>query len=247
LRDKTQSILTQIMSHLDYSSMVKQRSIDPTDTIDDGSDPNTAFLDALRSRAMDDLQSAALEYGIVLKDLAVIDRQFKGEIASTMDKLTTRALQAQVEAANVDRENSNRVKKEQGSLQVAQVQASARKTQADAEAYAIVANAKAVAEALQIDAAARAEATRLAARAEADAIRLKAAADQDVQDAFAREMEMRRNEVERIAAFGNKTVFVGSGAGAGGDAMAMGFAAGMGSGMRGDWDGQQQRPVVPAK
>lgn len=30
---------------------------------------------------------------------AVIDRQFKGEIASTMDKLTTRALQAQVEAA----------------------------------------------------------------------------------------------------------------------------------------------------
>lgn len=30
---------------------------------------------------------------------AVIDRRFKGEIASTMDKLTTRALQAQVEAA----------------------------------------------------------------------------------------------------------------------------------------------------
>jgi hypothetical protein len=29
----------------------------------------------------------------------VIDRQFKGEIANTMDKLTTRALQAQVEAA----------------------------------------------------------------------------------------------------------------------------------------------------
>lgn len=31
--------------------------------------------------------------------LAVIDRQFKGDIAHTMDKLTTRALQAQVEAA----------------------------------------------------------------------------------------------------------------------------------------------------
>lgn len=30
---------------------------------------------------------------------AVIDRQFKGDIAHTMDKLTTRALQAQVEAA----------------------------------------------------------------------------------------------------------------------------------------------------
>ena len=35
----------------------------------------------------------------MLQSTAVIDRQFKGEIASTMDKLTTRALQAQVEAA----------------------------------------------------------------------------------------------------------------------------------------------------
>jgi hypothetical protein len=59
--------------------------------------------------------------------VAVIDRQFKGDIAATMDKLTTRALQAQVEAANVDRENSNKVKQEQGALQVAQVKAQARK------------------------------------------------------------------------------------------------------------------------
>jgi hypothetical protein len=98
LRDKTQSILTQIVAHLDYSSMVKQRSLGP-DNMDDVNDPSSAFLDALRTRAMDDMHDAALEYGILLKDLAVIDRQFKGEIASTMDKLTTRALQAQVEAA----------------------------------------------------------------------------------------------------------------------------------------------------
>ena len=95
--------------------MVKQRSLGP-DNFDDGTDPSSAFLDALRTRAMDEMHEAALEYGIVLKDLgafhsfiavgllvrlskAVIDRQFKGEIASTMDKLTTRALQAQVEAA----------------------------------------------------------------------------------------------------------------------------------------------------
>lgn len=95
--------------------MVKQRSLGP-DNFNDGTDPSSAFLDALRTRAMDEMHEAALEYGIVLKDLglfsgliaikslmessiAVIDRQFKGEIASTMDKLTTRALQAQVEAA----------------------------------------------------------------------------------------------------------------------------------------------------
>jgi hypothetical protein len=52
------------------------------DFVDDGTDPSTAFLDALRSKAMDEMHEAALEYGIVLKDLAVIDRQFKG-----MDRL----------------------------------------------------------------------------------------------------------------------------------------------------------------
>lgn len=107
LRDKTQSILTQIVAHLDYSSMVKQRSLGP-ENMEDGNDPSSAFLDALRTRAMDDMHEAALDYGIVLKDLgtfawrnlifvqgltcfaAVIDRQFKGEIAATMDKLTSK-------------------------------------------------------------------------------------------------------------------------------------------------------------
>ena len=65
------------MAHLDYSAMVKQRSLGP-DNMEDGTDPSSAFLDALRTRAMDEMHEAALEYGIVLKDLAVIDRQFKG-------------------------------------------------------------------------------------------------------------------------------------------------------------------------
>ena len=57
--------------------MVKQRSLGP-DNMEDGTDPSSPFLDALRTRAMDDMHVASLEYGIVLKDLAVIDRQFKG-------------------------------------------------------------------------------------------------------------------------------------------------------------------------
>jgi hypothetical protein len=65
------------VAHLDYSAMVKQRSLGP-DNMEDGTDPSSAFLDALRTRAMDEMHEAALEYGIVLKDLAVIDRQFKG-------------------------------------------------------------------------------------------------------------------------------------------------------------------------
>lgn len=231
LRDKTQSILTQIVAHLDYSSMIKQRSLGPSLDDDSDADPSAAFLDALRTRAMDDLLLAALDYGIILKDLAVIDRQFKGEIAATMDKLTTRALQAQVEAANVDRENSNKIKQEEGSLAVARVKAEARNTQADAEAYSVVAAAKAQAQKLQIEAEAQAKATRLAAEAEAGAIRIKAEADAQVNDQFAREMEFRRMEVSRVKAFGSRTVFVPTeGLGAQmGNAMTAGMAAGMGA------------------
>ena len=97
LRDKTQSVLNQIVSHrthflhschvqarlltafaVDYSSMIKQRSISGEGIQD--SEGSAEFLDALRTNAMDDLHAAAIEYGITLKDLAVIDRQFKGQL-----------------------------------------------------------------------------------------------------------------------------------------------------------------------
>jgi hypothetical protein len=48
--------------------MVKQRTVG-SDHMEDPSDPSSPFLDALRTRAMDDLHVAALEYGIFLKDL----------------------------------------------------------------------------------------------------------------------------------------------------------------------------------
>ncbi|TFK26379.1 band 7 domain-containing protein [Coprinopsis marcescibilis] len=230
LRDKTQSILTQVIAHLDYSSMVKQRSLGP-DNMDDGSDPSSAFLDALRTRAMDEMHEAALEYGIVLKDLAVIDRQFKGEIAATMDRLTTRALQAQVEAANIDRENSNKVKAEEGTLLVTRIKAQQANTQADAEAYRVVAGAKAQAEKTRIESEAQGAATRIQAEAEAEAVRIKALADANVVDQFAREMELRRIEIARVRAYGSKAVFVPSetmGAQMG-SAMALGMAASMGA------------------
>ncbi|KAJ7581032.1 hypothetical protein C8J56DRAFT_794208 [Mycena floridula] len=238
LRDKAQSILTQIVAHLDYSSMVKQRTISPD--MDDGSDPSSAFLDALRTRAMDEMHVAAMEYGIVLRDLAVIDRQFKGEIAATMDKLTTRALQAQVEAANVDRENSNKVKQEEGALAVARIRAQQNNTQADAKAYEVIAAAKAQAQRLKIEAEAQAEATRLAAQAQAESIRIKAEADALVTDQFAREMEMRRVEVERVGAYGDKTIFVPAESSVG-NAMALGLAAGLGS------QASNNHPTVPPK
>jgi hypothetical protein len=57
--------------------MVKQRSL-AGDSVEEA-ESSSQFLDALRTHAMDDLHAAALEYGITLKDLAVIDRQFKGE------------------------------------------------------------------------------------------------------------------------------------------------------------------------
>lgn len=72
----------------------------------------------------------------------------------------------------------------------------------------------------------------MAAEAEAEAVRIKANADAQVLDQFAREMELRRMEVARVQAFGQKTVFVpteGLG-GQMGDTMARSLALGMGLG-----------------
>lgn len=67
---------------------------------------------------------------------------------------------------------------------------------------------------------------------------LKAAADQAVQDAVAQEMELRRNEVESIAAHGNSAVLVP----VGGAADAVGLAAGIRSDRKNRWGAEQQRP-----
>ena len=103
---------------------------------------------------------------------------------------------------------------------------------ADADAYQVVATARAAAQSTQIAAEAQAEATRMAARAEADAIRLRAGADGDVLDAFAREMQLRRVDVQRVAAYGNRTVFVpstGTFADQASSALAAGYAANVGA------------------
>lgn len=88
LRDKTQSILTRISAHstgslhqarpgsdtfcvVEYGSMVSQRSLGG-DRVEDGEFSPQA-LDALRTQVMGDLYSAALEHGIILRDLVVIE------------------------------------------------------------------------------------------------------------------------------------------------------------------------------
>jgi regulator of protease activity HflC (stomatin/prohibitin superfamily) len=148
--------------------------------------------------------------------------------------LIARALQAQIEAANVDRENSNKVKQEEGAFSVTRIKAQSANTQADSEAYRVIAAAKAQAERTRIESEAQAEATRVQAKAEADAVLTKARADGQVMDQFAREMQMRRTDISKIKAYGSKTVFVPSeGAGAQmGNALAVGMAAGMGADAR---------------
>ena len=105
-------------------------------------------------------------------------------------------------------------------------------TEADAEAYSTIAAAKAVAERTRIEAEAQAHATRLAAEAEAEATRIKARADADVGDSFAQEMGRRRQEVARVAAFGNKAVFVPTEAMGVAVPSLAGMAAGLGADLR---------------
>ena len=104
--------------------------------------------------------------------------------------------------------------------------------EADAEAYSVIAAAKAAAERTRIEAEAHAHATRLAAEAEAEATRIKARADADVGNPFAQEMGRRRQEIKRVAAFGNKAVFVPTEAmGVAAPALA-GMSAGLGADLR---------------
>jgi regulator of protease activity HflC (stomatin/prohibitin superfamily) len=132
---------------------------------------------------------------------------------------------------NVDRENSNKVKQEEGALSVARIKAQAMNTQADAEAYKVITAAKAQAQKTLIEAEAQAQATKLAAEAEAEAIRIKSVADATVNDQYAREMGLRRIEVKKVQAYGPKTIFVPTESSAThmGQAMALGMAAGLGS------------------
>lgn len=83
LKDKALSVLTQIVAHraflphvlsdctcanlmisfaVEYASMIKQRTFSPGDDASDGpDDKSSAFLDALRTRAMDELHESARE------------------------------------------------------------------------------------------------------------------------------------------------------------------------------------------
>jgi hypothetical protein len=86
LQDKTRSILTQIIAHLDYSTMARTRNAAPEDVAPndhENDDVGAVFVTAVRSQAMDELKIAAAEYGIKLEDLAVVDRRFKGEVVSS--------------------------------------------------------------------------------------------------------------------------------------------------------------------
>lgn len=123
------------------------------------------------------------------------------------------------------------MKQEEGALAVTQIKAQQANTQADAEAYRVIAAAKAQAQRIKIEAEAQAQATRMQAEAEAEAIQTKAKADALVVDQFAREMEFRRLEVARIKAYGSKTVFVPTDSAGSqmGSALALGMAASMGA------------------
>jgi electron transfer flavoprotein alpha subunit len=119
----------------------------------------------------------------------------------------TRALEAQVESANLDRENANRRLKEQGNARVLELQNAMKQATAETEASNVIAAARARAEALTIEAQAQATALKMTAEAEAEAVRTKARADADISNIFAQELAKARIEVERTRAFGDRTTF----------------------------------------
>lgn len=119
------------------------------------------MLQADANRKLEDDEDLENIYGVQFKSIVVLSRHFKGEIAGTIDKATTRAIQARSDANAV-------------------------LTAAQADAQAI----------------------RLRAEAEAAAVHARATVDALVNDDHSREMQRKRLEVQRIAAFGSRTTFV---------------------------------------
>lgn len=207
LQDKARSILTQIVAHLDYSTMARTRNAAPELHEGEDGDAGAVFVSAVRTQAIDDLKVVAREYGIKLEDLAIIDRKFKGEIAAKLDSLTTRALEAQVESANLDRENANKRRKQEGEARVLELQNAMKRATVETENTNAIARARAKAEALTIEAEAEAAATKFRAEAAAAATRTQANVDAEIRDEFARDLAQGRLEIERTRAYGNGTVF----------------------------------------
>lgn len=207
LQDKARSILTQIVAHLDYSTMARTRNAAPELHHGDDDDAGAVFVTAVRTQAIDELKVVATEYGIKLEDLAIIDRRFKGEIAAKLDSLTTRALEAQVESASLERENANARFKEQGKARVLELQNAMKRATVETDNANAVTRARAKAESLTIEAEAEATAIKLRAEAQAEATRIQARIDEEIRDEFARDLAQGRLEVERTRAYGDGTVF----------------------------------------
>ncbi|KAK0524542.1 hypothetical protein OC835_005885 [Tilletia horrida] len=205
LSDQVQSILVNVMSHLAYAQMAKQRTLG-AEMSTGGEDE--AFLDALRTRCLDDLSVAAKSYGIELRDLAVVDRRFLGSVAANIEKLTMRAMEIQVDATNVDRENQNAVKRKMGLLEAAKVDAERQRVEALAAAQQQIERARGEAESRRIAAEAEAAAIRLVAQADAEAAEARARVDASVSDRHAQIAQLARIQIDSVKAYGPNTVFV---------------------------------------
>ncbi|KAH9160062.1 hypothetical protein EDB89DRAFT_1915237 [Lactarius sanguifluus] len=183
---------------VDYSSMVKQHPIGG-DSVEH-SESSSQFLDTLRTHTTNDLHTAALEYGTIPQGLSAIhrrDRQHNGQadqVRSGSPGLGhLHANSTLIAPQNVDHENSNKVKHEEGVLSVALINAQAR-------------TGRRILDRRGSQGRREVHATQFAV--EAVAIRIKVRADAEVADEFAQETNRRRQEIQPIAAFGHKAVFV---------------------------------------
>ncbi|KAH9069876.1 hypothetical protein EDB83DRAFT_2518224 [Lactarius deliciosus] len=193
-----------IVTPFDYSSMVKQHPIGG-DSVEN-SESSSEFLSALRTHATDDLHTAALEYGTISQDLSAIhrrDRQHDGQADQVrsgslgLGRCMSRPRSVPVNETlivpqNVDHENSNKVKQEEGVLSVARIKAQACTVRQGRRRRILDRRG--------------AHATEFAV--EAVAIRIKARVDAEVADEVVQETSRHRQEIQHIAAFGHKAVFV---------------------------------------
>ncbi|KAH9002513.1 hypothetical protein EDB83DRAFT_2324478 [Lactarius deliciosus] len=185
-----------------HGSMVKQHPIGG-DSVEN-TESSSQFLSALRTHGTDDLHTAALEYGTIPQGLSAIhrrDRQHDGQadqVRSGSPGLGhLHANSTLIAPQNVDHENINKVK-------LGRRRPLRRSHQSPSPHRR--GRRRHILDHRGSQGRHGAHATEFAV--DTVAIRIKARADAEVADEFVQETSRRRQEIERIAAFGHKAAFV---------------------------------------
>ncbi|KAI8825630.1 uncharacterized protein EV422DRAFT_563460 [Fimicolochytrium jonesii] len=214
LANPAQTAVNAVVSRLSYTQFMRAKRIG-------GDVPDTdviPWLDSFKNECLHELISQAASNGVAVESFDVLDRELSGALGKDLEHQAEIVLKNQMDATQVELQNSIKIQKQSGLLEVARVQAEQTKTDSDAQYYAAtrvtdaqiydqLKKAKAAAESSQVQA--EQEAKNIVTIAEAKVIEIGALsrAYGDVAQDHAKRIQLETLEVEKRKALPAKTVY----------------------------------------